>query len=161
MKIQPTKLLAILIAFLFLSTYNLSAQDTSSRALNFFEKGVRGPASNFTGTVWVNNVVFAQDQLNTLITTVTFEPGARTNWHIHPGGQALLVTEGKGYYQERGKPMQMISKGDVLKCPAGGEHWHGGTPDSKLEHVAIVTQVDKGAAIWKERVTDEEYKNLK
>jgi hypothetical protein len=34
----------------------------------------------------------------------TYEAGAKLDWHSHPGGQVLLITEGAGYYQERRKP---------------------------------------------------------
>ena len=43
-----------------------------------------------------------------VIGNVTFEPGCRNNWHIHEaasgGGQILLCTSGRGWYQEWGKP---------------------------------------------------------
>lgn len=39
---------------------------------------------------------------NCPVNNVTLEPDARNNWHNHPGGQILLVTSGKGYYQEEG-----------------------------------------------------------
>ena len=106
-------------------------------------------------------VVQAQDQLDCLIGVVTFEPGARTNWHSHPGGQILLVTEGKGYYQERGQPIRVIKKGDAVKCPPGIEHWHGASPDTQLAHIAIATNAEKGNAVWLQRVTEEEYNSLK
>ncbi|WP_276504541.1 carboxymuconolactone decarboxylase family protein [Terrimonas pollutisoli] len=132
--------------------------DSSS---NIFTRGVRAPANHFTGIVWVNMVVQAQDQLDCLIGVVTFEPGARTNWHSHPGGQVLLVTKGKGYYQERGQPIKVIKKDDALKCPPGIEHWHGASPDMQLAHIAIATNAEKGNAVWLQRVTEEEYNSLK
>ncbi|ALR30373.1 hypothetical protein ATE47_07485 [Chryseobacterium sp. IHB B 17019] len=61
---------------------------------------------------------------------VTFEPGARTKWHLHPGGQIILVTGGVGYYQEKGQPKKILHKGDVIKCPPHVEHWHGASKDS-------------------------------
>jgi quercetin dioxygenase-like cupin family protein len=94
---------------------------------------------------------------NTSIGNVTFEPKARTNWHKHPGGQILLVTEGGGYYQEKGKPALRIQKGDVVKIPPGTEHWHGASPDSGLTHIAISLNTDKGEAVWLKPVTNEEY----
>ena len=105
-------------------------------------------------------VVNVQDGLNCSIGMGTFEPGARTAWHRHPGGQILLVTEGKGYYQERGKPIRTMQKGDVMKCLPGTEHWHGASPDSKLTHIAIGSNVDKGGAVWLRGVTDQEYKSV-
>jgi quercetin dioxygenase-like cupin family protein len=98
---------------------------------------------------------------NCPICNVTFEPGARNNWHKHPGGQILLVTGGKGYYQEEGKPVQAIQEGDVVKIHPNVKHWHGATSDSWFVHIAISTNPQKGDAEWLEPVTDEEYNNLK
>ena len=138
-----------------------NATDTTKSNSNIFTRGVRVPANHFTGIVWVNMIVQAQDQLDCLIGVVTFEPGARTNWHSHPGGQVLLVTEGKGYYQERGQPIRVIKKGDAVKCPPEIEHWHGASPDMRLAHIAIATNAEKGNAVWLQRVTEEEYNSLK
>lgn len=138
-----------------------NATDTTGSSSNIFTRGAIAPANHFTGIVWVNMIVQAQDQLDCLIGVVTFEPGARTNWHSHPGGQVLLVTEGKGYYQERGQPIRVIKKGDAVKCPRGIEHWHGASPDTQLAHIAIATNAEKGNAVWLQRVTEEEYNSLK
>jgi quercetin dioxygenase-like cupin family protein/alkylhydroperoxidase/carboxymuconolactone decarboxylase family protein YurZ len=138
------------------STATQSATNTAGTN-NIYAKGVRAPATNFTGVAWVNMLVQPQDKLDASIGVVTFEPGARTNWHKHPGGQILVVTEGKGYYQERGQPVRIMQKGDVVKCLPNVEHWHGGSPDTKVTHVAIGPNAEKGNAVWLERVTDEEF----
>lgn len=126
-----------------------------------FPKGDRASADYFTGIVWLNMLVPANDQFNCSIGNVTFEPGARNNWHKHPGGQILIVTEGVGYYQEAGKPIQLISKGDVIRIPPEVVHWHGASPDSEFTHIAINTNTQKGVVDWLERVTDEEYNSFK
>lgn len=87
---------------------------------------------------------------------VTFEPGARNRWHKHPGGQILLVTDGVGYYQERGEAKKILRKGDVIKCPPNVEHWHGASSDSHFSHLAI-GNIDKEAVIWLLPVTEAEY----
>ena len=138
------------------STAKQSATNTTGTN-NIYAKGVRAPATNFTGVAWVNMLVQPQDKLDASIGVVTFEPGARTNWHKHPGGQILVVTEGKGHYQERGQPVRIMQKGDVVKCLPNVEHWHGGSPDTKVTHVAIGPNAEKGNAVWLERVTDEEF----
>jgi len=97
---------------------------------------------------------------NCPIGNVTFEPGARTNWHKHPGGQILLITGGKGYYQERGKSAQLLQKGDVVKIPPNAEHWHGAVSNEQFSHISINSNVQEGAAIWLEPVTDEHYDSL-
>jgi quercetin dioxygenase-like cupin family protein len=89
---------------------------------------------------------------------VVFEPGARNHWHSHPGGQLLLVTDGAGYYQERGKAARRLQKGDVVQIPPDVEHWHGAAPNGRLTHVGIGPNLKKGAATWFGPVTDEEYR---
>ena len=113
----------------------------------------------FTGNTWLNMLVPRDNEFNCPIGNVTFEPGCRNNWHKHPGGQILLVTGGKGYYQEDGKPAQVIKEGDVVEIPPDVKHWHGATANRALAHLAI-TPTDKGETIWLEAVSDEEYKKL-
>lgn len=122
-----------------------------------FPKGEKVTNDNFTGTVWLNYLAENDTTYNVNIGSVTFEPGARSNWHSHKGGQILLVTEGKGLYQEKGKPIEVIEKGDVLKCPPNTEHWHGATPTDAMTHIAIGTNTNIGGAVWLKPVTDEEY----
>jgi quercetin dioxygenase-like cupin family protein len=94
---------------------------------------------------------------NASIGNVTFEPKARTNWHKHPGGQILLVTDGSGYYQEKGKSAQFLHKGDVVRIPPDAEHWHGASSNSGLTHIAISPNLQKGSVVWLRPVTDDEY----
>ncbi len=123
-----------------------------------FPKGEKANTINFTGTAWVYMMITPDETYNSSIGNVIFEPGARTNWHKHPGGQILLVTDGKGYYQEKGKPAQFIQKGDVVRIPPDTEHWHGATSGSSLTHIAISPNQQKGSVIWLNAVTDEEFK---
>jgi quercetin dioxygenase-like cupin family protein len=132
----------------------ISAQNT------IFSKGDRAPADYFTGAAWVKALLPNDDVLHCQIGNVVFEPGARNNWHTHSGGQILIVTDGHGYYQEKGKPAQSISKGDVVRIPPDVIHWHGASPDSALTHIAINPNTQQGVVDWLERVTDEEYNNL-
>ncbi len=93
---------------------------------------------------------------------VTFEPKCRNNWHIHhKGGQILLVTSGRGYYQEWGKPAQELKKGDVVNIPAEVKHWHGAAKDSWFSHIAIAVPADNASTEWLEQVSDNEYNKLK
>ncbi|MED1421213.1 cupin domain-containing protein [Bacillus smithii] len=125
-----------------------------------FPKGEKVANGYFIGTAWLEMLVPYDSTFNCPIGNVTFEPGARNNWHKHPGGQILLVTGGKGYYQEEGKPVQVLHEGDVVKIHPGVKHWHGATPDSWFTHIAISTNVQKGDTEWLEPVTDEEYNSL-
>lgn len=122
-----------------------------------FPNGEKITNNNFTGTAWVYMMITPDNIYNASIGNVTFEPGARTNWHKHPGGQILLVTDGKGFYQEKGKPAQSIQKGDVVRIPPDTEHWHGASQDSGLTHIAISLHLEKGSVEWLSPVSDEEY----
>ena len=127
-----------------------------------FSKGtlmVNNP--NFTGNAWLEMFVTAADSMDCTVGNVTFAPGVRNSWHSHPGGQILLCTSGKGYYQQKGHPIQLLMPGDVVKIANDVVHWHGAAPDSEFTHIAIGTQSSKGAAQWLEPVTDEEYTNFK
>jgi quercetin dioxygenase-like cupin family protein len=83
------------------------------------------------------------------------------DWHIHPGGQVLLITDGTGYYQERGKPVQIVHKGDAIKCAPGVEHWHAAAANS-FAYIAITpTQKGPTPTVWLKPVSEEEYKSAK
>jgi len=125
-----------------------------------FPKGEKVANEYFTGTAWVQVLVPNDGTFQCPIYNVTFEPGARNNWHKHPGGQILLVTGGIGYYQEEGKKAQLIREGDVVKIPPDVKHWHGAAPDNRLAHLAITTNVQRGEVEWLEPVTDEDYSRL-
>ena len=98
------------------------------------------------------------------VANVTFEPSCRNNWHIHHaksgGGQILLVTGGKGWYQEWGKPAQALSPGDVVVIPPGVKHWHGAAADSWFSHLAIEVSGEETSNEWLEAVEDDVYGKL-
>lgn len=147
-----------LVAMLFTAcNNNQKMEETKQHSEPVFAKGEKVANDNFTGTVYLNYLVETDTTHNVNIGSVTFEPGARTNWHYHKGGQILLVTEGTGLYQEKGKPIETIKKGEVVKCPPNIEHWHGATPTEAMTHIAIGTNTNIGGAVWLQPVTDEEY----
>ena len=96
------------------------------------------------------------------VANITFEPGCRNNWHIHHKGcQILLVTGGRGWYQEWGKPAQELKAGDVVNIPPEVKHWHGAAADSWFQHLAIEVPAEGASNEWLEAVSDEEYGKLK
>jgi quercetin dioxygenase-like cupin family protein len=150
---KKTKSIVIVFAILIAYSNTINAQKTDL----VFPKGEVITNNNFTGTAWLQMLVINDSTYYTSIGNVTFEPKARTNWHKHPGGQILLITDGQGYYQEKGKPAQLLQKGDVVKIPPYAEHWHGAAPEHSLTHIAISPNTDKGSVVWLLPVTDEEY----
>lgn len=134
---------------------------TSENQLNeIFPKGDLASADYFTGKAWVKMLVPNDPVLNTAVGNVVFEPGARNNWHTHPGGQILIVTHGTGYYQEVGKPIQLLQVGDVVNIAPELKHWHGASPNSEFTHIAISTNTHTGIVDWLEPVTDEQYNSF-
>lgn len=148
------KALYVMIVFAVASYSKAMAQNIAG-----FPKGEISATDNHTGTVWLKELNVPDSVLNFSLAHATFAPGAKLDWHIHPGGQYLLVTEGTGYYQERGKPIQIVHEGDVIKCLPGVEHWHGATPETNFGYIGA-TPVQKGKTTWLKRVTDEEYKSI-
>jgi quercetin dioxygenase-like cupin family protein len=117
----------------------------------------KGPAEYFTGTVRIDPLFEAPDPARARGVSVTFEPGARTAWHTHPFGQALIVTAGCGWAQRWGGPIEEIRPGDVISFPPGEKHWHGATATTAVTHIAIQEQLDGKTADWMEKVSDEQY----
>lgn len=124
-----------------------------------FPKGEKLESDFFNKTVWLKMLTGFDTPCP--IGNVTFEPGCINNWHKHKGGQILLVTGGRGYYQEWGKPAQELHPGDVVHIPADVKHWHGAAHDSWFVHLAIEVHPEKGPAEWLEPVSEEEYNKLK
>lgn len=133
------------------------------KTLSVFPTGETNDAFSqyFVGQSYLN--MLSTQQVG--IGNVTFEPGCRNNWHIHHankgGGQILLVTAGRGYYQEWGKEAQELRPGDVVNIPAEVKHWHGAASDSWFQHLAIEVPAENGRTEWMESVSDEDYNKLK
>lgn len=140
---------------------NKNNMETQDKSESIFPLGNPGPKEWFTGEVYVQGLL-SPDQMENLYSVgqVTFMPGGRTYWHTHPIGQTLLVLEGNGWYQERGKPAVKLLKGSVIAIPKDVEHWHGASDKSKMVHVAISNVKDNSAVTWMSPVTADEYKNV-
>ncbi len=134
--------------------------NTSENNNSIFPKGERTSPDYFTGSAWLN-VLVPKDETGTYaVGNVVFAAGCRNSWHTHPAGQILLVTDGNGFYQERGKTARPLTKGDVVVIPSAIEHWHGATRDSSFTHIAITNTTTEGAVKWLSPVTEEEYKSV-
>jgi len=114
-------------------------------------------AKYFIGQSYLKTLASPDGDVDVTVANVTFEPACRNNWHVHKTDyQILLVTGGEGWYQEWGKPAQLLKPGDTVVIRKGIKHWHGATANSWFSHIAVT----KGTTEWNETVTDEEYNNL-
>jgi len=121
------------------------------------QASITGPAEFFTGTVRIDPLFPANDSAHFSGAYVTFEPGARSAWHMHPTGQHLIVTAGVGRTQAWGGPIEEIKAGDVIWCPPQVKHWHGASPTTAMTHIAITGTSNGQNVEWMEKVTDEQY----
>ena len=126
-----------------------------------FPRGAENPfGRHFTGRSYLH--MLSTEQVT--IGNVTFEPGCRNHWHVHRaesgGGQILLVTGGRGWYQEEGRPARALKEGDVVNIPANVKHWHGAAADSWFAHLAVEMPAVNGSNEWCEPVGAEEYAAL-
>ena len=139
-----------------LLSVSLSSQLVAQES-SIFPIGEKAPNVHHTGEVWLNHVSDADNTFDYNIALATFAPGAKLDWHMHPAGQQLLITQGVGYYQERGKEVQIVRKGEVIKCLPGVEHWHAAASNSDFAYLGITgNQPTK----WLERVTGEAYNSI-
>lgn len=132
-----------------------SSNDVQLNAI--FPKGEEISNNNFEGIAYLQWLMTDTENFDCTLGNVTFEPGCRNSWHSHPGGQILIVIAGEGYYQERGKPIQLIKKGDIIPIKPDVVHWHGATPDSPMEPLAIGIRSNMGPEVWYEPVSDKDY----
>jgi 4-carboxymuconolactone decarboxylase len=150
-------LIAIIYLLLNICCFKSTAQTPPAMLDVIFPLGDKIQGGNFTGTVWVTALFPADSTINAAIGNVVFEPKARSKWHKHPGGQTLLALDGMGYYQEKGKPLQILRKGDVVRCPPDVEHWHGASHGHWFVQIAITPEHPKGRVIWQHEVGEEAY----
>ena len=117
-----------------------------------------GPSDWFTGAVFIDTVAAPSDGSRIGAGSVHFTPSARTAWHTHPHGQTIWVTEGVGFCQRRGGPIEVIRPGDRVFFEPDEDHWHGAASNRFMTHIAMQQADDEGSVVtWGEHVTDEEY----
>ncbi|SQF98904.1 cupin family protein [Paucimonas lemoignei] len=153
-----------LSAFVLLAaaTLNASAADELNRhsmtiAKNGEQASIIGAPTNFVGSARIDPLFAAHAPSKVSAGYVTFQPGARSNWHTHPLGQTLVVTTGSGWVQQEGAEKQVIKPGDVIWTPPGVKHWHGATSTTGMTHMAIQETLDGKNVEWLEAVTVAQY----
>ncbi len=137
------KLLALIILSLTLLGQSITISHGGSLRTD------QGNAEHFTGSVRIDPLFSAAEPSRVAGARVTFERGARTAWHSHPLGQTLIVTGGRGWVQQWGRPVQEIREGDVVRIPPGQKHWHGPTATMRMTHIAVHEQLDGMSSGWR------------
>lgn len=139
----------------------VSAADPPSAGQTLYgagsQKSFKGPEDFFTGDVQVDMLFPGNDTAHYSGAYVTFQPGARTAWHLHPAGQHMIVTRGTALTGTRDGKVIEFHEGETVWCPANIDHWHGATPHTAMTHLVITGSRDGENVVWKEKVTDAEY----
>jgi quercetin dioxygenase-like cupin family protein len=152
--------LAAAIIYIVLGATAAPAQSTQMVTVTHpgSQPSIAGSVDNFTGSVRVGSWFQGTAPARISGGIVTFEPGARTAWHIHPLGQTLIVTAGAGLVQAWDGPVQEIRPGDIVWIPPGVKHWHGATATNGMSHIAFTEALDSKTVAWMEQVSDEQYR---
>lgn len=126
-------------AFLFLIGFSffVQAQNSEYSITSYNDKGTKAPNTHYIGEAWLNGLLRAEGDFNYNITKATFRANSTLDWHKHESPQVLVIVEGEGYYQERGKQPIIMKAGDVIKCDKEIEHWHTSTKVSDVTYLAI------------------------
>lgn len=115
----------------------------------------------FSGPAYVSTIIGSENVAGAPeLHYVVFEPGVINNWHTHEGGQILIATDGIGYHQIEGQPVEILYPGDVALCPPGVKHWHGGSADTEFAHIAANTNPELNGLEWFDRISEEEYEQI-
>lgn len=156
---RPT--ITTIIGCLLLALASLAQDKKSEKAQTLYAAGSQqsfvGPEKCFTGKVKVD-LLFPQNEHTEFSGAyVTFEPGARTAWHLHPAGQHMIVTKGIALTGTRDGKILTFKEGETVWCPPDTDHWHGATRHQAMTHLVITGSKDGQNVIWKEKVTDAQY----
>lgn len=150
------------IGLLATIVFNAHADDApSAQSMTIVRNGeqasIIGAPTHFVGNARIDPLFAAQAPSKVSAGYVTFQPGARSNWHTHPLGQTLVVTTGTGWVQQQGADKQVIKPGDVIWTPPGIKHWHGATSTTGVTHMAIQEMLEGKSVEWLEPVTEAQY----
>jgi len=136
-------------------------EDTSDTEFMFRPAEEAMSVETFSGPAYVSEILSDDNAAGAPAAHyVVFDPGVINNWHTHAGGQILIATDGIGYHQIEGEPVQVMHPGDVAYCPPGVKHWHGGSADTRFAHIAINTNPDESGVEWFDRISQDEYDQL-
>lgn len=135
----------------------ICAQNSEYTINSYLNEGMKAPNTHHLGEAWLNFLLQAGDDFQYNITRATFSANSTLDWHKHATPQVLIIVEGEGYYQERGKQPMILKKGDVLKCEKDTEHWHTSTAESDVSYIAIY---GSEPTVWTEKLTREYYNSV-
>jgi quercetin dioxygenase-like cupin family protein len=134
------------------------AQNNPYTVTSFLQEGPKAPNTHYIGEAWLSSVLQGDSELNYNITKATFRKNSTLDWHKHATPQVLIILEGEGYYQEKGKEPILIKKGDVIRCSKDTEHWHTASKENSVTYLALYD--GSKPTVWTEQLTQEYYDGI-
>ena len=148
----------ITLLLLFFAPFFAYTQSAPYSVTSFLQEGPLAPNTHYIGEAWLSNVLQGDNELNYNITKATFRKNSTLDWHKHATPQVLIIIDGEGYYQEKGKEPILIKKGDIVRCSKDVEHWHTASKESSVTYLAIYD--GSKPTFWTEKLTQEYYDNV-
>ena len=145
-------------ALIALAPLSVFAANSDYNVLSYNTAGMKAPNTHYIGEAWLNAIIHNDNDLGYNITKATFKANSTLDWHKHSSAQVLIIVDGQGYYQERGKDAVILKEGDVVKCPEDTEHWHSSTKDSDVTSLALYG--GENPTTWTEVLTQEYYDSV-
>ena len=145
-------------ALIALAPLSVFAANSDYNVLSYNTAGMKAPNTHYIGEAWLNAIIHNDNDLGYNITKAPFKANSTLDWHKHSSAQVLIIVDGQGYYQERGKDAVILKEGDVVKCPEDTEHWHSSTKDSDVTYLALYG--GENPTTWTEVLTQEYYDSV-
>ena len=138
---------------LFLFPLFVAAQQAEYQISSYLEEGTKAPNTHYIGEAWLNGIIHDNEAINYNITKATFKANSTLDWQKHTEPQVLIIVDGEGYYQERGKAPILLREGDVITCTKDTEHWHSSSKKKEVTYLAIYS----GETLWTQILSQKDY----
>lgn len=127
----------IIVTLALIVAMSTTAQEADYNVASYLEEGFKAPNTHYIGEAWLNRILQEDDDLPYNLVKATFKANSTLDWHRHNTSQVLIVVDGEGYYQERGKEPYLMKSGDIIKCPKHTEHWHASSKEKDVTYLAL------------------------
>ena len=125
------------LSLLLFSIPIFSFAQNEYKITSYQDQGTRDPNTHYIGDAWLKSLLQSDQELPYGITKATFRANSTLDWHYHASIQVLIVVEGQGYYQEKGKDPIRLKTGDIIRCEKDTEHWHSSSKESDITYLAL------------------------
>lgn len=126
-----------ILALATIVSFGAAAQESDYSIASYLDEGTKAPNTHYIGEAWLNRILQEDDELSYNVVKATFKANSTLDWHTHSTPQVLIIVDGEGYYQEKGKEPIIMKTGDIIKCSKNTEHWHASSKDYDVTYLAL------------------------